>query len=131
MHDRRWDGETLNNRFVIGAVLGEAATAIPYGQASQIVIFNDWVGDSPVVFYVDPERRDVPVYLRQTEDRILKFWSTDAGIIDEETGTTWSMDRGLAQTGELAGQALRTIPHIPAFPDAWRDFYPQSRWPLG
>jgi hypothetical protein len=28
----------------------------------------------------------------------------------------------------LKGQALRGVPYIPAFPDAWRDFYPDSQW---
>jgi hypothetical protein len=60
-----------------------------------------------------------------------KFAPTDkAGYDDDElvTGTTWSMDRGLAVEGPLQGQVLRAVPYIPAFPGAWRDFYPDSRW---
>jgi hypothetical protein len=49
-------------------------------------------------------------------------------VQDEETGSTWQMDRGLAVDGPLKGQALRSVPYIPAFPEAWRDFYPHSRW---
>ena len=30
--------------------------------------------------------------------------------------------------GPLKGQILRSVPYIPAFPEAWRDFYPHSRW---
>jgi len=41
---------------------------------------------------------------------------------------SWQMERGLAVEGPLKGQTLRSVPYIPAFEDAWRDFYPESRW---
>ena len=50
---------------------------------------------------------------------------------DVETGSTWQMDRGVAVEGPLKGRALRSVPYIPAFDIAWRDFYPDSEWYTG
>jgi hypothetical protein len=41
------------------------------------------------------------------------------------------MERGVAIEGPLKGQALRSVPYIPAFDSAWRDFYPDSEWYKG
>ena len=49
-------------------------------------------------------------------------------VRDQETGSTWKMETGLAVDGPLQGQALRTVPYIPSYQNAWRDFYPESRW---
>ena len=38
------------------------------------------------------------------------------------------MDRGVAVEGPLRDQALRPVPYIPAYPNAWRDFFPHSQW---
>jgi hypothetical protein len=77
---------------------------------------------------VDPEDHSVHVYLRQVDDQFLTFVEEGGAVRDRETGSTWSMDRGLAVDGPLQGQALRVIPYITAFREAWDDFYPESRW---
>jgi hypothetical protein len=114
--------------YVIGVTLGDAATAFPYDLAAQAGLVNEWVGPYPVVVHVDAERRSVHVYLRQVDGRDLTFDQRGAIVRDRETGSTWQMDTGLAVDGLLAGRALRTVPYIPAFHGAWRDFYPHSRW---
>jgi hypothetical protein len=84
-----------------------------------------------VVVHVDAETRSVHVYLRQVDERVLTFAHRGGKVQDEETGSTWQMDRGVAVDGLLKGQVLRNVPYIPAFPQAWRDFYPDSRWYAG
>jgi hypothetical protein len=123
--------ETFRPQYVIGVTLGESATAFPYKLAAQAGITNDVVGPYPVVIHVDTETRSVHVYLRQVDERVLTFISQDGLIQDQETSSTWQMDRGLAVDGPLKGQILRSVPYIPAFPEAWRDFYPHSRWYKG
>jgi hypothetical protein len=108
--------------------LGEAATAFPYELAEEAGLVNDAVGPYPVVVHVDRETRSVRVYLRQVGDQVLTFVQQGEEVLDHETGSTWKMERGLAVDGPLEGQALRTAPYIPALPEAWRDFYPESRW---
>jgi hypothetical protein len=124
----RYRRETFRPEYVIGVALGESATAFPYKLAAQTGIINDDVGPYPVVVYVNSEAHSVHVYLRQVDERVLIFVQQGGLVQDEETGSTWQMDRGLAVDGPLKGQALRSVPYIPAFPEAWRDFYPHSRW---
>jgi hypothetical protein len=120
--------EGFTQSYIIGVTLGEAATAFPYLSAAEAEIINDSVGPYPVVVIVDPEARSVQVFLRQVEDRVLEFASTDGMLQDTETGTTWDLKRGVAVDGLLQGKSLRPVPYIPAFSAAWRDFYPHSRW---
>jgi hypothetical protein len=124
----RYGRETFRPQYVIGVTLGESATAFPYELAAQAGIINDDVGPYPVVVNVETERRGVHVYLRQVNEHVLTFISRDGLIQDQETSSTWQMDRGLAVDGPLKGEVLRSVPYIPAFPAAWRDFYPHSRW---
>jgi len=124
----RYRRETFRPEYVIGVALGESATAFPYKLAAQTGIINDDVGPYPVVVYVNSEAHSVHVYLRQVDERVLIFVQQGGLVQDEETGSTWQMDRGLSVDGPLKGQALRSVPYIPAFPEAWRDFYPHSRW---
>jgi hypothetical protein len=114
--------------YVIGVTLGDAAIAFPYKRAEEAGIINDAVGPYPVVVHVDPAKHRVHVYLRRVDDRVLTFVQRGALVLDQETGSTWAMERGLAVDGPLQGQVLRVAPYIPAFPEAWRDFYPHSQW---
>ncbi len=68
------------------------------------------------------------MYLRRVEDRIFTLILASGEVRDAETGTTWAMETGVALDGPLQGRTLRSVPYIPAFDSAWRDFYPQSRW---
>ena len=43
-----------------------------------------------------------------------------------ETGSTWNPVNGLAASGPLAGKALRPVPYVPAYDEAWLDFFPQT-----
>jgi hypothetical protein len=124
-------GEAPRDRFVVGITLGEWATAYPYELAAEAGILNDHVGPYPVIVHVNAQSRAIHVYLRQADDRTLTFVQGDGQVRDEETGSTWQMDRGVAVGGPLKGQALRSLPYIPAFDSAWRDFYPDSEWYTG
>jgi hypothetical protein len=122
---------TPHDRFVIGVTLGEEATAFPYELAAEAGIVNDHVGLYPVVVHVNASSRAIHVYLRQVDERTLTFVQGDGAVQDLETGSTWQMERGIALEGPLKGQALRSVPYIPAFPSAWEDFYPGSEWYTG
>ena len=120
--------EQFSRGYVIGVSLGDSATAFPYDLAAQVRIINDTVGPYPVVVFVNAEMRAVLVYLRKVDERVLTLVERDGLVQDQETGSTWQLDRGVAVDGPLKGQVLRTVPYVPAFPGAWRDFYPNSRW---
>ena len=120
--------EGFYDGYVIGVTLDDSAMAFPYKLAEQAGIINDAVGPYPVVVHVDPETRNVGVYLRQVDERVLTFVQQGGLVQDIETGSAWALDTGLAVEGPLQGQALRSVPYIPAFPGSWGDFFPNSLW---
>jgi hypothetical protein len=126
----RFVRENFYEGYVIGVTLGQDATAFPYETVERLGIVNDAVGRYPVVVHVNGETRAVAVYVRQVDDQVLTFVLEDGTSKDQETKSTWNIERGIAVEGPLAGQALKTVPYIPAFPAAWLDFYPESRWYL-
>jgi hypothetical protein len=129
--ERRLARATPHDRFVIGVTLDRWATAFPYDLAADAGLVNDQVGPYPLVVHVNADSRAIHVYLRQVDERTLTFVQKDDTVQDEETGSTWQMERGIAVAGPLQGQALRGVPYIPAFDSAWRDFYPDSVWYVG
>ena len=87
-------------------------------------MFNDRIGRHPVVVLVDPDSRDIKVYLRRPGASIsgvsvpaeLRFTIDGAGrLIDVETGSVWSVARGIASEGPLKGAVLQRIPYVTAF----------------
>ena len=121
-------------RFVIGVELGEYATAYRYPLASKRRVINDRIGEHPVVVFVDPETRDIKVYLRRVattdstgDDPVeVEFRLDGDEVIDAETGSTWDIARGVAVEGALKGSLLQQIPWVTSYDWAWADFFPHS-----
>ncbi len=128
VHRGAFGRETFYRGYVIGITLGESATAFPFDLASEAGLINEAVGPYPVVVYVNSKTRSVHAYVAQVEDQTLTFTREDGVVQDQETGSTWQIDRGVATDGPFQGQALRVVPYIPAFRSAWQDFFPNSRW---
>jgi hypothetical protein len=128
---RRYGRAIPTDRFAIGITLGDWSKAFPFDLASEIGVVNDQIGPYPVVVHVDADSRAIHAFLRQVDERTLTFVQLGDVVRDEDTGSTWQMERGIAVEGPLQGQALRSVPYNPAFEDAWRDFYPDSEWFTG
>ena len=119
--------------FVIGVALADSATGYEYQIASRERIINDEIGANPVVVIVDPATRDIRVYLRrvavQGSERplVLTFGRDPQGrLVDVETGTVWSAQRGVATEGALVGAQLQQLPWVSSFDRAWQDFFPHT-----
>jgi hypothetical protein len=119
--------------FVIGVALEDAATGYAYRLASRERIINDTVGEHPVVVIVDPETRDVRVYLRRataqgSESPMLLTFDQDSQgrVVDVETGTVWNVRQGVATDGALKGAQLQQVPWVSSFDWAWLDFFPHT-----
>jgi hypothetical protein len=110
--------------FVIGLVLAEQANAFYFRDVLAAGIVNDYVGQIPVMVWAGDE--NFHAYIRQVDDQILTFRLEDDRLIDEETGSTWNITRGLATDGPLKGQGLQGVPSSSSFDWAWLDFYPES-----
>ena len=122
----------IRDGFVIGVALEDAATAYPYPLASELGVINDRIGDHPIAVFVDPDSRDIKVFLRRPADESLEepevfFERDDQGrVVDRQTGSVWDISRGVATDGPLKGAAIQQIPYVTSFDWAWSDFFPHS-----
>ncbi len=132
---RQSSASPIRDDFVIGVALAESATAYPYLLASDLRVISDWVGEHPVAVFVDPETRDIKVFLRATASvsvgagdvSEVTFERNDAGeIVDHQTGSLWDVSRGVAIQGPLKGAALQQVPYVTSYDWAWDDFFPHS-----
>ena len=121
--------------FVIGVALGDSATAYRYELASRERVINDQVGLHPVAVFVEPETRNIKVYLRRpvgvsagvSTPSELRFERDDDGrVIDVETGSVWNISCGTAIEGELKGALIQQIPYVSSYDWAWLDFFPHT-----
>ena len=118
--------ERISADYIIGIELGDAAKGYPFVLAAREQVINDMLGELPLVLAVDGENYAVHAYLRNVDGRVLTFSREGDMLVDEETGSTWNPINGLATSGALAGKALRPVPYVPAFDEAWYDFFPQT-----
>jgi hypothetical protein len=110
--------------FVIGLVLDNIAKAYYYEDVAAVSVVNDQLGTTPVVVWA--ENSDYTAYVRQLGDQTLSFIQEGDAIVDQETGSTWDLQRGLAKTGPLEGQGLQAVPSLSSYDWAFKDFYPRA-----
>lgn len=120
--------ESFSSNYVIGIALGENAKGYPFVATSSAKVVNDQVGEYPVAVTADEATKSVHTYLRTVGDRTLEFRLEDGQLVDQETGTTWDLARGIALDGELQGEVLQKVPYMTAFDWAWKDFYPHTEF---
>lgn len=110
--------------FVIGLLLADQAKAFYYRDVERTGIANDFIGEIPIMVWAGDN--NFHAYIRQVGEQILTFRLDGDRLIDEETGSTWNITRGLATDGPLIGQGLQAVPSSSSFDWAWLDFYPES-----
>ncbi len=115
--------------FVIGLILAEEAKAYTYRDVAAAGVVNDTLGDIPVFIWAAAE--NFHAYVRQVGDQTLTFRLNGDLLVDEETGSTWDISRGLATAGPLKGESLQPVPSTSAFDWAWEDFYPGTEFYRG
>ena len=119
--------EVPSPSYVIGVKLGEVIEGFAYKSVENIGgVLNEFVEDVPIVIWVS--EGGYHVFARQVETRILSFeLGEELGtIVDQETGSTWQLNNGLAIDGELRGKALLRLPTFSSDSVAWNDFYPEA-----
>jgi hypothetical protein len=110
--------------FVIGLILAGEAKAYPFEAVSGETVVNDDLGDIPVVLWASQD--NFHAFVRQVGEERLTFRARGDRLIDDQTGTSWDVVRGLALEGPLEGKLLQPVPSITAYEWAWFDFYPDS-----
>ena len=94
---------------VIGLVLADDSKAYYFGDVELVTVVNDSLGDVPIAVWARGDRYSA--FIRQVADRTLTFRAEGDTVVDEETGSTWDVARGLAVDGRLKGEALQSVPN--------------------
>ncbi len=116
--------QTFDPDFVIGLLIDGQARAFHYRDVERAGIVNDFLGEVPI--FVWAADNNFHAYIRQVGEQVLTFRLENGLIVDEETGSTWDIARGLATDGPLRGQGLQPVPNSSAYDWAWLDFFPET-----
>jgi hypothetical protein len=110
--------------FVIALVLDDQSKAYYYEDVEAVGVINDSLGETPTLVWA--KNNDINAFIRMLGDQTLTFVVEGDSILDQETGSTWDLSRGLATEGPLAGEGLQPVPSLSSFDWAFRDFYPEG-----
>jgi Protein of unknown function (DUF3179) len=126
---------------VIGIERGGEAVAVRADELAEAGVVEVEIGGDTLVVWLDPgtasaldspvlaEGRDVGatgVFVPVVDGEDLTFERTDAGFVDDQTGSRWNV-LGDALEGPLAGRALEPVVHVDTFWFAWGAFQPDTR----
>jgi hypothetical protein len=146
LFDGEVDGRLAAVERVLGVEAGGEVYAFPYFRLEKHAV-GDWaavnanVGNEAVVVLwmagtvsaldapTIAHSRDVgaaAAFSRKLGRRILTFEATDQGLVDRETGSTWTLF-GRATHGLLAGQELDSVDAHDSFWFDWAAFHPDTR----
>jgi len=90
-------------------------TAVAYPlEASAPSVIHDEVGGIPVAIFLDPGSRTGAAFHPVAAGELLHFDWTEAGPIDENTGSLWDL-AGRAIDGPLSGEQLKPLPTKTSF----------------
>jgi len=126
---------------VLAVEFGEEKVAYPYTVLSEVGVVNDTVAGKQIVVLWTPGTaspldaetvaggRDIGsagAFSRELGGRILTFAQREGRIVDEETGSIWSiLGRGI--DGELTGRRLEQIVAVEHFWFSWAAHNPNTR----
>jgi hypothetical protein len=134
------DGRLAAKERVIGIERGGEAVAVRADELAEAGVVEVEIGGDTLVVWLDPgtasaldspvlaEGRDVGatgVFVPVVDGQELTFERTDAGFVDDQTGSRWNV-LGDALDGPLAGRALEPVVHVDTFWFAWGAFQPDT-----
>ncbi len=138
------DGRVAPKERVATVNLGGEQVAYPYTELQKVGVTNETVGGRPLVVWWGPgvnsaldaarisdsaDAGTSGVFDPTVDDQVLTFrrdgTTRTSPIVDEETGSTWSVT-GRATAGPLAGTQLTPIVHGDHFWFAWAAFSPDT-----
>ena len=95
--------------FVLGVADGSKAKSWSLDELSHTPVLNDDWNGTPVLVVLDRASVTARLYWRTVGARLLTFQEDKGKLIDQETGTSWDLMTGRAETGPLAGQCLEAV----------------------
>lgn len=109
---------------VLGVVIEDEARAYPLRTLGDAVV-NDELGGVPLLVISRAEGPTGTVFDRRVDGDPLTFEVRDGAVVDEETGSTWTVD-GLASDGPLEGTQLEALPSRFSFWFAFVASFPEA-----
>ncbi len=114
--------------FVYGWIEGGQAYHLTFASLLEQTIVNCQLPDAAALVTFDPDSTAARLFDRTVNEQTLTFVAAGPGRMqDEQTGTVWNRNTGLALEGPLTGTALTQRVGIMSFAHAWRQFHPDSR----
>jgi len=121
-----WDPRLPENEVVIGVTQGEESRAyVLEAMPSGLGAVNDTLGEIPIVLLHHRENAFGIAYDRRVAGELLTFTASDGRIIDEQTGSAWSVE-GRAIEGPLDGQRLSFVTSFITEWYGWAAFHPET-----
>jgi hypothetical protein len=113
-------------RFVLGVKHRGETVAYPLTELMRQTAISDDVGDDPIVAVYDGPGAGATAYRRAVGGQPLEFVATNGRLLAGESA--WSLTTGEALDGPYRGQRLERVAAMISYEDAWRAYYPRSRW---
>ena len=115
-------------RFVLGLRTLTESKSYGFDALKRKPVINDEFDGKPVVVVFRPESAGGRAFVRQAKDQALNFKLTDDPnrMKDAETGSTWNLETGKCESGNLEGSQLEEIPAVVSFRRVWEIFYPEN-----
>jgi len=114
-------------------VLGLRIAGVERAYTFQILaaerLLNDEVNGEPVLIWFDPDTSTGIAFSRRVDDQILTFMTSPESpelLIDDQSGSQWSVLTGTAVSGKHRGQRLSPLVITTAFEFGWFSYFPQS-----
>jgi hypothetical protein len=107
---------------------GWAAVSATVGGRSVVVLWKEGAVSAVDRATISQSRGvgSTGVFDRRLDDRTLTFRGKAAGVVDEQTGSTWDIF-GRAVDGPLEGRSLNMVISIESFWFDWAAFHPDTR----
>ena len=120
--------EALPAKSLVGGLItGKVARAYPLATIVAERAINDTLDDIPVLVVLDPEFQTGFAFGREVDGLVLTFQLTEQNeLIDNETGSMWSIATGEAVSGEMMGAELPAIPITIGFWFSWQGIHPDT-----
>jgi hypothetical protein len=109
---------TLRERQVVTTEIGDTELVVFWQAGTASALDADVVADGDDIGATG-------VFVPVVDGLVLTFSASDAGFVDDQTGSTWNL-LGRAVDGPLTGTELDAVAHVDTFWFAWSTFRPDT-----
>lgn len=115
-------------KFVFGWLSAFGSYSVSFDVLLEHPILNLEIDGWSLLVTYDAESTGAHLFSRKVEDKELYFVSSGENLMkDEQTGTVWNQNTGLALEGQLKGKSLGHQAAIVSYNWAWQFFYPDNK----